>query len=184
MNVHTYLGEIRMWSGDKAPGPGWAICDGKLLSINDFHMLYMIIGNIYGGDGWETFALPDLRGRIPVNINPGKDPSTVQLGIGQPLGTENSTLSAANIPSHTHAMMASKATGTMKTVSGSFLANSSDKQVYNNTPAKDPDPKRVQMGAKTVSAFGGPTQISIVQPFQSINFIIALEGQYVGPQLL
>ncbi len=176
MNVHTYLGEIRMWSGDKAPGPDWAICDGRLLNINDYHYLYSVIGNIYGGDGEHTFALPDLRGRIPVNINPGKDPNTVQIGIGQQIGAESFTLSAANIPTHKHTMMASNAKGTMKTVGDTFLANTGDLQAY-AISTKDPDPNRLQMGAKAVSSTGGPTQISIVQPSLSINFIIALDGQ-------
>ncbi len=97
-----YVGEIRLFAGDYAP-ENWAFCDGRLLSIAEYQMLYSLIGTTYGGDGVSNFALPDLRGRVPVSQGNLTTPSgTVAFHIGQMGGKESVTLTANTIPAHTH----------------------------------------------------------------------------------
>src|SRR6476661_6056725 len=94
-----FIGEIRMFAGNFAPA-GWAFCDGAILQISGHDALFNLIGTTYGGDGQQTFALPDLQGRIPVHAGAGSDGITYQLG--EKGGTETVTLTTSQIPAHTH----------------------------------------------------------------------------------
>src|SRR5881394_307932 len=97
---NPYIGEIRMFGGNFAPN-GWAFCDGSLIAISENDALFNLIGTTYGGDGQNTFALPDLRGRIPVHQ--GQGPGISQnYTIGEVAGVENVTLTTQQIPSHNH----------------------------------------------------------------------------------
>src|SRR2546430_1566683 len=98
-----YVGEIRMFGASFAPA-GWAMCDGALLPISEFETLFNLIGTTYGGDGQETFALPDFQGRIPIHQGPG-------FVIGEKSGTETVTLSLNQIPAHSHVPLALAAAG-------------------------------------------------------------------------
>ncbi|MFC6663460.1 phage tail protein [Deinococcus multiflagellatus] len=102
-----YLGEIRMFGGNFAP-LGWALCQGQLLPISENDALFTLIGTIYGGDGQSTFALPDLRGRLPVHM--GTMPGGTPMALGQLTGTETVTLTAAQMPAHAHPLQASTLT--------------------------------------------------------------------------
>src|SRR5215469_10763681 len=93
-----YLGEIRIFGFNFAP-VGWHLCDGALLPISEYDALYQLIGTLYGGDGQNTFALPDLRSRVPVHMGPGPGNS---FQVGQMGGAAQVTLTTAQIPSHTH----------------------------------------------------------------------------------
>jgi len=97
-----YVGEIRLFAGNFPPN-GWAFCDGQLLSIAENEVLFELIGTTYGGDGQVTYALPDMRGRVPVHQGTGQS----SYVIGQSGGVENVTLSAAQMPAHTHGLRAS-----------------------------------------------------------------------------
>jgi microcystin-dependent protein len=99
---NPYVGEIRLFGGNFAPA-GWAFCDGSLQSIAENETLFSLIGTTYGGDGEQTFALPDLRGRVPVHVGPG-------FAQGQAGGSEQVTLSSAHLPAHGHPLLGTSAT--------------------------------------------------------------------------
>src|SRR6476620_7587651 len=98
-----HVGEIRLFAGNFAPA-GWEFCDGQLLAISENETLFNLIGTTYGGDGQATFAVPDLRGRVPIHM--GTDPAGNAYNIGQNGGVEEVTLTASQTPTHTHALMA------------------------------------------------------------------------------
>src|SRR5687768_5904310 len=100
-----YIGEIRMFGGNFAPA-GWMFCEGQLLPISENDTLFTLIGTTYGGDGQETFALPDLRGRLPLHAGTGSSGTTYQ--IGEQAGVEQVTLTTNQIPIHNHAWVVSK----------------------------------------------------------------------------
>src|SRR3954471_15920627 len=97
--AQPYVGEIRMFGGNFAPA-GWSLCDGQLLPISENEVLFQLIGTTYGGDGQSTFALPDLRGRIPLHQGNG-------FTLAETGGVEEVTLTVQQIPSHSHAFLAS-----------------------------------------------------------------------------
>jgi microcystin-dependent protein len=104
--AEPFIGEIRLFGFNFAPA-GWAICNGQLLSINQYTALFSLLGTYYGGDGQGTFGLPDLRGRVPLNM--GQAPGLSSYSIGDSGGSETLTLSANQLPSHTHALQGSDA---------------------------------------------------------------------------
>src|SRR4051794_24549052 len=114
-----YVGEIRMFGGNFAPA-GWALCQGQLLPISENDTLFTLIGTTYGGDGQETFGLPNLASRIPVHMGTGPGGST--LTIGELLGTESETITTSQMPTHNHTLVASAADGNTATASGNVPA--------------------------------------------------------------
>jgi microcystin-dependent protein len=168
----NYVGEIRMYAGSYAPA-SWKFCDGSLLSISQNEVLFSLIGTTYGGDGQTTFAIPDLRGRVPVHVGTGPGLSTVVLG--QKSGTESVTMTVSQMPAHTHLLMAQLTEGN---------TNMPANNAFADTGAADPDfalgsvTPDVVMGNQSVSFTGNNTPISINQPSLAINYIIALYGVY------
>src|SRR5512136_1755003 len=120
-----FVGEIRMFGGNFAPA-GWMFCEGQLLPIAENETLFNLIGTTYGGDGQSTFALPDLRGRVP--IHQGSGFTLAQMG-----GVEEVTLTVNQIPSHSHAPIADKNAGTSATPAGHHWANSAGAISYSST---------------------------------------------------
>src|SRR5919198_2564140 len=116
-----YVGEIRMFGGSFAP-VGWAFCNGQLLPISENETLFNLIGTTYGGDGQETFALPDLQGRVPVHQGQGPGIVTNYV-IGQAMGVESVTLTTQQIPLHNHAFFASTGAGTSPSPVGNIPAS-------------------------------------------------------------
>src|SRR5687768_13401698 len=110
--AQPYVGEIRMFRGNFAPA-GWLFCDGQLLPISENETLFQLIGTTYGGDGQETFGLPDLRGRVPIHQGLGPDGTTYNLG--EMAGVEAVTLTTQQIPIHSHRAMGSSDTGNQPT---------------------------------------------------------------------
>ena len=158
-----FVGEIRM-AGFNFPPAGWARCDGSLLPIAENDTLFNLIGTTYGGDGQTTFALPDLRGRMPVHAGNG-------LTLGQVGGVEQVTLTANQIPSHSHAAQAQNSVGNSASPANSVWANSTLNQ-FTAGPAAS------AMNAADVGASGGNQPHDNMMPFTAINFIIALFGIY------
>src|SRR6476620_3616546 len=109
-----YIGEIRMFGGNFAPNE-WAFCNGQVLPISQYDALFTLIGTTYGGDGQETFALPDLRGRVPVHIGSG-------FTQGEKGGVEEVTLTMQQIPVHNHSMLASLDNASTANAGGNILA--------------------------------------------------------------
>lgn len=163
-----YIGEIRMFGGNFAPA-GWALCDGSLLPISENDALFILIGTTYGGDGQNTFALPDLRGRVPVHM--GQGPGLSNYTIGQQGGTEQVTLTVNQIPQHTHPGQAQSASGTQSSpANGVWAASTLSQYSSNNATAT--------MNSQSIGAAGGSQPHDNMLPFQCISFIIALFGVY------
>ncbi len=166
--MESFVGEIRIFAGNFAP-TGWALCNGSLLSIAENDLLFALIGTTYGGDGQTTFALPDLRGRIPVHM--GQNPSTgTTYNLGQKAGTETVTLTANQLPAHTHLAQAVEADGTATTPEAGVWAEGAD--IYTT------DSPNTSMASSLVASEGGNQPHDNVMPFQVVNFIISLYGLY------
>ncbi len=157
-----YVGEIRMFAGNFAPA-GWMFCDGQLLPISENETLFNLIGTTYGGDGQSTFALPDLRGRIPLHFGNG-------FTLAETGGVETVTLTVNQIPSHTHAFLASSETGALTTPGGNVLASS-----FNVTPYIN-DVTNSNMNVGAITQTGGSQPHNNFQPYLCIDFIISLFG--------
>lgn len=163
-----YIGEIRMFAGNFAP-VGWAFCDGQLLAISENDALFTLIGTTYGGDGQETFALPNLQSRVPIHQGTGPDGTTYQMA--EMAGVENVTLSTQQIPNHTHALLAAGTPGTQISPANSMLAESANVKLY--IQGFSPS---LNMNPGVVSAAGGSQPHENMQPYLAINFIISLYG--------
>ncbi len=163
-----YLGEIRMFAGTFAPA-GWAFCDGQLLSISQNDVLFSLIGTTYGGDGINTFALPDLRGRIPLHMGQGTGLSNRILG--EQGGVEQVTLTTQQIPAHAHVPQAQSGTGNQSSPQNNVWAASSLNQ-FTSLAAN------VTMNVSDVLPDGGSQPHDNLMPYLCVNFIISLSGVY------
>ena len=161
-----YVGEIRLFGGNFAP-VGWAFCSGQLLPISENEVLFQLIGTIYGGDGQETFALPDLRSRVPVhwgNVAAGN------YVLGESFGVESLTLTTQQIPAHSHSLLASNDVATLVDPAGSVSGQTGTFDGYQSTPGAVP------MAPQSLSSVGGSQPHDNLQPFVCLNFIISLFG--------
>ncbi|WP_139490610.1 phage tail protein [Brevibacillus dissolubilis] len=166
--MEQYVGEIRMFAGNYAP-TGWALCNGQIISIAENELLFALIGTIYGGDGQTTFALPDLRGRVPVHT--GQNPQTQTVyNLGAKGGVETVQLTSSQLAAHTHTVKAS-ATLTTNVPTGALWA----KGGANRFSTVAPDGT---MNATLVSSIGGNQPHDNMMPYVPINFIIAVEGLF------
>jgi microcystin-dependent protein len=165
-----YVGEIRMVGFNFAP-QNWALCNGQTLSISQNEVLFNLIGTTYGGDGINTFNLPNLQGRIP--FHQGSNGSSGSLVIGQISGSENVTLTTNQLPAHTHPLVAAQGvnSGTQPSPSGGLWAGSTLEQFSTETPADSMDPS-------AILASGGGQPHDNVPPFLVVNFIISLFGVF------
>ena len=165
--AEPFLSEIRMMSFVFAP-KGWALCNGQLLPINQNQALFSLLGTTYGGDGQVNFALPDLRGRVPIHVGSGHT-------LGERGGEQAHTLSIAEIPTHTHMVAASSAaTGGTATPNGSYLGGA-------NNAYRSPGGSTTSLSPGTVANVGGSQAHLNMQPFLSISFCIALQGIFPSP---
>lgn len=168
-----YLGEIRMFGGNFAPR-NWALCNGSLLAINDYSALYSLLGTTYGGNGVNNFALPEMRGRIP--IHHGTGPGLTPRNIGWNLGSESETLNINQIPSHSHELQASRSEADSFNPAGDVMASQSDGDLPYTTLT---DPTKLQtLNSNTIANTGGNLPHSNMMPFQCVTFIICLIGNY------
>lgn len=161
-----FIGEIKMFGGNFAI-QGYALCNGQLLSISQNDALFSLIGTTYGGDGQNTFALPDLRGRLP--IHQGSLLGT-NFPIGQQSGSETVTLTTNQIPAHNHSMGASSDPAGTGNPTGQVPAANSTANIYSPTAAGS------QTGAGSISPTGGNQPHDNMQPYLCVTFIIALFG--------
>ncbi|WP_167619843.1 phage tail protein [Maribellus sediminis] len=175
--MEPFIGQIIMFGGNFAPR-GWALCDGQILPINNYQALFSLLGTTYGGDGRTTFALPDLRGRLA--MHPGSGPGLSTRRLGERSGTETVTLTTPEMPSHNHT-----ANGTIQAKNGQPDESNPGNAVpaslsggtegYAETPNTTMKANAVEV---TVGNSGGNLPHNNVQPYQCVNFIIALEGIY------
>jgi microcystin-dependent protein len=161
------FGEIRIFAGNFAPA-GWMFCEGQLLPISENETLFQLIGTTYGGDGQSTFALPDLRGRLPIHF--GSSFTLAETG-----GVEQVTLTTQQIPAHTHPFLVSGINGDQINPSGNLPGNS-----FNVTPYINDVPNGT-MNAAAISAVGGSQPHSNFQPYLCVDFIISLFGIFPSP---
>ncbi|HKJ79891.1 MAG TPA: tail fiber protein [Prolixibacteraceae bacterium] len=164
-----FIAEIRIFAGNFAPR-SWAFCDGQLLPVSQNTALFSLIGTTYGGDGRTTTALPNLQGRAP--MHPGRGPGLTARTLGQNTGVETVLLNANQIPSHNHVLNVCEETGDSNIPEGNSFAKSAIPiaSVYSNQP---PD----KTGGTAGNAGGGQSHNNM-QPYLSLNYIIALQGLY------
>jgi microcystin-dependent protein len=165
--AQPYVGEIRMFAGNFAPA-GWMFCEGQLLPISENETLFQLIGTSYGGDGESTFALPDLRGRIPIHQGNG----FIQAETG---GAEEITLSVYQIPVHTHPVLASDAPAQATVPAGRLPAQSPLVTMYME------DVTAANFAATAVTPTGGSQPHTNFQPYLCVDFIISLFGIFPSP---
>lgn len=163
-----YVGEIRMVGFNFAP-VGWALCNGQLMPISENDTLFNLIGTTYGGDGQQTFALPDLQSRVPVHMGSAQGSS---YALGQVAGVEQVTLTTNQIPIHPHAFLASNSPGTQINPAGNTIAQPNQIQPYLD------DVPSVPMSANALGPAGGNQPHENMMPFLVISFIISLYGVY------
>lgn len=172
-----YIGELRLFAGNFAPR-GWAFCDGQLLTIAENAALFALIGPTYGGDGRDNFGLPDLRGRVPIHrgTGPGLSPRT----IGERAGEERVTLTAQQLPVHTHVPgRVSEQTATSRSAVGNVRAVLPEGKKAYAVPQEGPGGTvRADVVMASTSQAGGNQPHDNVQPYLGINYIIALTGVY------
>ena len=161
-----YLGEIIVVGFNFAP-IGWAECNGQILAISQNQALFALVGTIYGGDGQQTFALPDLRGRTP--LHQGQGPGLSNYVIGQVGGVEEVTLTVNQMPSHNHTVAGSANTGTLASPSGNIWATQARAAVYSSSG-------NTVMAPGVLGTAGGGQPHDNVSPYLAMNYIIALEG--------
>jgi microcystin-dependent protein len=165
--AQPYVGEIRMFAGNFAPA-GWMFCEGQLLPISENETLFQLIGTTYGGDGQSTFALPDLRGRIPLHQGNG-------FILAETGGAEEITLTVSQISAHSHALLGSGATGAQPGPEDNLLAGSAVITPY------APETANAVMAPTAISPVGGSQPHTNFQPYLCVDFIISLFGIFPSP---
>lgn len=167
--AQPYVGEIRMFAGNFAPA-GWQFCEGQLLPISENETLFQLIGTTYGGDGESIFALPDLRGRIPIHQGSG-------FILAETGGAEEITLTVNQIPAHSHPFLGNDASGSGSSPAGATFARNTSADAYSS----DSSGGIINLPLGTVSPIGGSQPHDNFQPYLCVNFIISLFGIFPSP---
>ncbi len=162
-----FVGEIRLFAGNFAPA-GWMFCEGQLLPISEFETLFNLIGTTYGGDGQSTFALPDMRGRLPVHQGNG-------FTLAETGGVETVTLTVSQIPIHSHPFLGSGDVANLPNPAGNVVARSPQEKMFlNSNPT-------VAMATQFLGSTGGSQPHDNFQPYLCLDFIISLFGVFPSP---
>lgn len=169
-----FVGEIRLVAFSFAPA-GWMSCQGQILPISEFDVLFNLIGTTYGGDGQSTFNLPDLQGRTPVHQGQGSGLSPYT--IGEQAGVESVTLTTSQIPSHNHPLRASTNAGSVNNASGA----GSGGVLGSGQPIYSQDAPSVALSARMMPSAGGSQPHDNLQPFLVLNWIISMFGVFPSP---
>ena len=167
--AQPYVGEIRMFAGNFAPA-GWMFCEGQLLPISENETLFQLIGTTYGGDGETTFALPDLRGRIPIHQGNG-------FTLAENGGAEDVTLTVQQIPVHTHPFLGTDDLATTNSPANNVFAKSSGATIF----PYGTDQPLTTLHPNTIPSAGGSQPHTNFQPYLCIDFIISLFGIFPSP---
>jgi microcystin-dependent protein len=164
--AQPYVGEIRMFAGNFAPA-GWMFCEGQILPISENETLFQLICTTYGGDGESTFALPDLRGRIPLHMGGG-------FVLAETGGVESVTLTTQQVPAHSHPMLASNDIPPQSSPKNAVTGQSAAKLYRAGVPS-------VQLSPQAVAPVGGAQPHENFQPYLCVDFIISLFGIFPSP---
>lgn len=165
--AQPYVGEIRMFAGNFAPA-GWMFCEGQLLPISENETLFQLIGTTYGGDGESTFALPDLRGRIPLHQGNG-------FILAETGGAEEITLTVSQIPAHSHPLLGANVVANDPNPANNVLGESSAISLYQSAGPT------VAMASAAIAPVGGSQPHTNFQPYLCVDFIISLFGLFPSP---
>jgi microcystin-dependent protein len=168
-----YLGEIRLFPYPRGAPANWHLCDGSLISISEYDALYVVLGTTFGGDGQQTFGLPDLRGRIPIHQGTGRGLST--YAMGQMAGTETVTLTSPQMAQHQHIQTASTAIGTAHLPTGNLTAVISGETFYGQGGDGS---TAYPLPANTIGAAGGNQAHENIAPTLTLNYCIAMAGVF------
>ncbi|WLQ13949.1 tail fiber protein [Hahella aquimaris] len=174
--AESFLGEIRIFAATYAPY-NWSFCDGQVLAASQQAALFSLLGSYYGGDGRTTFALPDMRGRLPLHF--GQGPGLTPYPIGARVGVESVTLTMENMPRHTHTLMASNDAVTTDI----FPANQVTGVTDPTAPFYTTTGNITSLASESVGYAGGTSNQqtyphSLMMPYLALNFIISLKGTY------
>lgn len=164
-----YVGEIRMFAGNFAPA-GWMFCEGQLLPISENDTLFLLIGTTYGGDGQSTFALPDLRGRLPLHQGNG-------FILAETGGAEEITLTTQQIPVHTHPFLATANVATTNAPANNAFAGATGATIF----PYGTDQPTTNLNPQTIGSVGGSQPHTNFQPYLCVDFIISLFGIFPSP---
>jgi microcystin-dependent protein len=160
--AQPFVGEIRMFAGNFSPA-GWEFCQGQLLPISENEVLFTLIGTTYGGDGESTFALPDLRSRIPIHQGNG-------FILAETGGAEQITLTVNQIAAHSHPLIATTSASNQSSPSNNIVAQSTAADLYIE------DTTTASLATAAITPVGGSQPHTNFQPYLCINFIISLFG--------
>ncbi|HXO40346.1 MAG TPA: tail fiber protein [Thermoanaerobaculia bacterium] len=163
--AQPYVGEIRMFAGNFAPA-GWMFCEGQLLPISEYETLFNLIGTTYGGDGQSTFALPDLRGRVPIHFGNG-------FTLAETGGVETVTLTVSQIPAHSHPFLGTRNSATDFAPSNTLVPGIT---VASTITEYGTDAPRTTLNPSSVTSTGGSQPHDNFQPYLCVDFIISLFG--------
>lgn len=160
--AQPYVGEIRMFAGNFAPA-GWMFCEGQLLPISEYETLFNLIGTTYGGDGQSTFALPDIRGRVPIHFGNG-------FTLAETGGVEEVTLTVNQIPAHSHPLLASTGVANQASPQGTLPGQGPQIKLFIE------DVQSANAAATAITSTGGSQPHTNFQPYLCVDFIISLFG--------
>ncbi|SCW45351.1 phage tail protein [Ancylobacter rudongensis] len=176
--MENYFGEIRLFAGDYAPD-GWLLCDGRVLRISEYEILFSLIGTLWGGDGNQTFKLPDLRGRVVIGSGTGV--GLAPRSIGEAGGEETVRLYAHAMPGHTHALKVSQGPATTNVPTNAVFAATRSPTAPTGREGlaycKQVNDDRT-LAAETITSVGGDQPHFNVMPSLALNYIIATSGTY------
>ncbi|XID90252.1 phage tail protein [Paenibacillaceae bacterium WGS1546] len=162
--AEPFIGEIRLFSFGIIP-KGWAPCNGQIMQVNTNQALFTVLGNRFGGDGKDTFALPDLRGRTPVDVSP-------EYPIGTAGGEAAHALTVNEIPQHTHQAVGDSGAATLPSPSGNVWGTTAaSRPIYAST-------SNVKLNPEAIGTAGGSQAHNNMQPYTAVSFCIALQGIY------
>lgn len=164
-----FLAEIRIVGFNFAPR-GWALCDGQILPINQNQSLYSLLGTTYGGDGRTSFALPDIRGRVPVHVGDSQS-GGINYQQGQKTGEESHTLLTSEMAQHSHTVQGTSTPANQAVPTSSLLAATNNGKPYSSVSSGN-------LGASSITNAGGSQAHENMQPSLAMNFCIALQGLF------
>lgn len=185
--MEGYIGEVRLFAGNFAPR-AWMLCQGQSLSIAEYTPLYALIGTMYGGDGQQTFLLPDLRGRRAVHSGNSTGPGLEPIYIGEVGGNESITVLSSQMPAHSHGITATMTgTATLNYLNDSAAAGLTPQNNFfaissENFYAANPDTTlapaivTTNVASMSLSVAGGSQPIPTITPYLALNYVICLEG--------